>query len=147
MAAVLSMRRSMNQEIRLTNQNDSIQVATVMPWAVDTPWWTHAANYTGHQPRMSPMDDPEIVVDAIVKACTDPHEETPVGFYARASDIAHHIAPSLTEHMSANVAKREAEKAAPLPPTTGSIYQPMEQGSGVEGGIRERMKAEDRASH
>ena len=34
---------------------DDIEVGTIMPWAVDTPWWTHAANYTGHAPRMAMM--------------------------------------------------------------------------------------------
>lgn len=47
-AAVLSLSRSLNEELRLAGRADNIKVATIMPWAVDTPWWTHAANYTGH---------------------------------------------------------------------------------------------------
>ncbi len=144
-AAVLSMSRSLNEELRLSGENDSIKVATVMPWAVDTPWWTHAANYTGHQPRMAVMDDPEIVIDAIADACTDPKEEMPVGAKARASDTSHHLFPDLTERMSASIADSEVKKAAPLQPTTGSLYEPMQEGSGVGGGIRERMEQEDKA--
>ncbi|MEO3432836.1 SDR family NAD(P)-dependent oxidoreductase [Inquilinus sp. CAU 1745] len=144
-AAVLSMSRSLNEELRLGGENDSIKVATIMPWAVDTPWWSHAANYTGHQPRMAAMDDPEIVVDAIVKACTDPKEEMPVGAKAHSSNISHHVFPDLTERMSATIADREVKKAGSLPPTTGSIYEPMQEGSGVGGGIRRRMKEEDQA--
>src|SRR5690606_25831560 len=48
-SAVLSLGRSLNEELRLTEKRD-IKVATIMPWAVDTPWWIHAANYTGHKP-------------------------------------------------------------------------------------------------
>ena len=107
------------------------------------PWWTHAANYTGHHPRMAMMDDPSIVVDAIVRACTDPKEEMPVGPRARASDISHHLMPDLTEWLSAKIAKSESDKAWPLPATTGSLYQPMTEGRDVGGGIRERMKRED----
>lgn len=66
-AAVLSLSRSLNQELRLAGADD-IKVGTIMPWAVDTPWWVHAANYTGHKPRMAMMDDPQLVVDAIVEA-------------------------------------------------------------------------------
>lgn len=146
-AAVLSMSRSLNEELRLDGSSDSIKVATIMPWAVDTPWWTHAANYTGHQPRMTAMDDPEIVVDAIVKACTHPQEEMPVGMTARASNLAHHLFPDLTERLAATMAARESKKAGLLPPTTGSIYKPMQEGQGVEGGIRARMEKEDRARH
>jgi short-subunit dehydrogenase len=141
-AAVLSLSRSLNEELRLAGQ-ENIKCATIMPWAVDTPWWTHAANYTGHQPRMAAMDDPKIVVDAIVRACTDPKEEMPVGPKAHASNISHHIFPDLTERLSANIADREVKKAWDAPPTTGSLYEPMAEGATVGGGIRERMKLED----
>ena len=144
-AAVLSLSRSLNEELRLVDQGDAIKVATIMPWAVDTPWWTHAANYTGHEPRMAAMDDPGMVVDAIVKACTHPKEEMPVGIKAHASNLFHHLLPDLTERMTADVADREVKKAAPHAATPGSIYEPMAEGRGVGGGIRERMKAEDKA--
>lgn len=143
-AAVLSLSRSLNKELELVDQAKSIKVATIMPWAVDTPWWTHAANYTGHQPRMAAMDDPEIVVDAIVRACTHPKEEIPVGPRAQASDISHHLFPDLTERLSAKIAKSEADKAWPMPTTTGSLHEAMPEGREVSGGIRERMKQEDR---
>ncbi|MEF2977330.1 SDR family NAD(P)-dependent oxidoreductase [Subtercola sp. YIM 133946] len=71
-AAVLSLGRSLNEELRLVGDDDTISVGTILPWAVDTPWWTHAANYTGHEPRMAAMDDPAIVIEAIVAACTNP---------------------------------------------------------------------------
>ena len=142
-AGVLSISRSLNEELRLSGDNDGIKVATIMPWAVDTPWWTHAANYTGRQPRMAAMDDPDKVIQAIVNACLDPEEEMPVGAKARAADWSHHLFDDLTERMTANTAKREIDKAGPLPPTSGSIHHPMQEGRGVDGGIRERMKAED----
>ena len=144
-AGVLSLSRSLNEELRLAGYDDYIKVATIMPWAVDTPWWIHAANYTGHAPRMTAMDDPQIVVDAIVKACTDPKEEMPVGPKAHASNISHHIFPDLTERMSASLAKKESEKAMAAQHTTGTLFEPMREGRGIEGGIRERMKREDAA--
>lgn len=141
-AAVLSLSRSLNEELRLAG-NDDIKVGTIMPWAVDTPWWYHAANYTGHQPRMAAMDDPQIVVDAIVEACLDPKEEQPVGWKAKGSNVSHRLFPDLTERLSANIAESESEKAAPAPITTGSIHEPMDDGLTIEGGLRERMRQED----
>ena len=96
-AAVLSLSRSLNEELRICKQDATIKVRTIMPWAVDTPWWNHAANYTGHAPRMASMDDPSLVVDAIVEACTDPQEEQPVGWKAKAANISHNMFPDLTE--------------------------------------------------
>ena len=142
-AAVLSLSRSLNEEIKLAGDAD-IKVGTIMPWAVDTPWWTHAANYTGHAPRMAMMDDPQIVIDAIVHACVHPDEERPVGWKAKASDIAHHLAPKLAERLTANVAKSEAEKASIMEASTGALHQPMYDGLTVDGGVRDRMRQEDR---
>lgn len=145
-AAVLSLSRSLNEELRLINQGN-IRVATIMPWAVDTPWWIHAANYTGHEPRMAAMDDPQIVIDAIVRACIDPKEEMPVGPKAHASNISHKLFPNLTERLTANIADKEVKKAWPAPPTAGSLHEPMDEGSGIDGGIRKRMRLEDEAPH
>lgn len=144
-AAVLSLSRTLNQELRLAEEAD-IKVGTIMPWAVDTPWWNHAANYTGHAPRMAMMDDPQIVIDAIVKACIDPEEEQPVGWKAKGSNIMHHLFPDLTERMSADIAKAEAGKAMSAPNTTGALYQPMSDGLKIDGGIRERMHQEDKGA-
>lgn len=144
-AAVLSLSRSLNEEIKLAGDAD-IKVGTIMPWAVDTPWWIHAANYTGHAPRMALMDDPQIVIDAIVHACLHPDEERPVGWKAKASDISHHLMPKTSETLTAKLAKAEAEKASFAPDTRGAIYEPMDDGLRIEGGLRERMRQEDNSA-
>jgi short-subunit dehydrogenase len=144
-AGVLSLSRSLNEELRL-NGSGHIRVSTIMPWAADTPWWRHAANYSGGTPRMAAMDDPSNVVETIIWVSLHPREELPVGWKARASDLSHHLAPNLTERLSANIAHRyQIETAPPAPPTTGAIYAPMEGGRGVDDGVRQRMKAEDAA--
>ncbi|OMC41958.1 oxidoreductase [Mycobacterium sp. GA-1841] len=141
-AAVLSLGRSLSEELRLAGY-DGIKVGTIMPWAVDTPWWTHAANYTGHAPRMAAMDDPQIVVDAIVEACTDPELKQPVGAKGHLANLSHQLFPTLTERLSGKTAEAEVEKGDRMPHTTGAIYEPMAQGTTVGGGIRERMAEED----
>lgn len=143
-AGVLSLGRALNEELRLDGQ-ERIKVATVMPWAVDTPWWEHAANYSGGMPRMAAMDDPEEVVDAIVEICLDPHEELAVGWKAKASYGSHKVTPDLAERMSADVShKWQIEDAPPAAPTTGSIYTPMIEGREIDGRVRERMRSEER---
>lgn len=141
-AAVLSLSRSLNEELRLAG-DENIKVSTIMPWAVDTPWWKHAANYSGHAPRMAAMDEPQIVIDAIVKACTNPKEEYPVGWKAQASNASHYLFPDLTKRISGNIAHREIEKADAVPHTVGAIYQPVSGTATINGGIRERMAEED----
>ncbi|MCS5735226.1 SDR family NAD(P)-dependent oxidoreductase [Herbiconiux daphne] len=144
-AAVLSLGRSLNEELRLVGEHDTISVGTIMPWAVDTPWWTHAANYSGRTARMAAMDDPQLVVDAIVAACTDPREQQPVGAKARTADVSHHLFAGLTERLSAKTADAESKRGAALPPTSGALHEPMAEGTTVDGGIRARMAREDAA--
>lgn len=142
-AAVLSLSRSLNEELRLAGRSDTIKVGTVMPWAVDTPWWDHAANYTGRTTRMAAMDDAATVVEAIVAACLDPRERQPVGWKARGANFSHRLAPDLTKRVSAGIMDAESAKGDPAPATTGSIYEPTNAGTTVDGVARERMKRED----
>lgn len=146
-AAVLSLGRSLNEELRLAGLDESIKVGTIMPWAVDTPWWIHTANYSGHAARMAALDDPEVVVDAIVEACVRPKEEQPVGAKARGATLSHRLFPDLTERASAKLIDSETEKGTPVSDTTGAIYEPMVAGTTVSGGMRERMEREDAARH
>ena len=143
-ASVLSLARSVNQEIRHAGYSRTIKISTIMPWAADTPWWPHAANYSGCAPRMALMDGPDKVVEAMIWASFHPREELPVGWKAQASYSMHHIFPDLTERISANVQRAELQKASPAPQTSGSLHGPMAEGTTVEGGIRDRMEAEDR---
>jgi short-subunit dehydrogenase len=145
-AAVLSLGRSLNEELRHAGQGRTIKVATVMPWAVDTPFFQHTANYSGHADRMAMLDGPKKVLQALVWVSLHPREELPVGWKAQAASSAHHLFPDLTERLSANIHRAELAKGSPQPPTSGSVHQPMAEGRGVEGGIRARMKQEDAAA-
>ncbi len=143
-AGVRSLGQALNQELRL-NGMKWIKVATVMPWAADTPWWEHAANYSGGTPRMAAMDAPQKVVDAIVWVSLHPVQELPVGWKAEALYASHHIAPHLTERISGDIANEyQIKTAPPAPPTSGTLFVPMQAGTTVEGGVRERMREEDR---
>lgn len=53
---------------------------------------------------------------------------------------------SRTERLSAVISRREFDKGAPATITTGAIHRPMDDVLKIEGGLRERMRAEDAAS-
>ena len=139
-AGVLSLGRALNEELRLDGQ-ERIKVATVMPWAVDTPWWQHAANFSGGTPRMAAMDDPDQVVDAIIEIALDPKEELAVGWKAKASYGSHKLMPDIAERLSANIAHTwQMEDAPPAPATDGTLFVAMASGRGVDGGVRDRIE-------
>lgn len=141
--AVNGLGAALNQELRLNNQQN-IKVVTVMPWAADTPFFQHAANYSGGTPRMILLDDPQKVVDTIVWASIHPTKEVAVGWKARTAVTAHRLLPGLTEHIAGDIShKMQIETAPPAPPTSGTLHQPMQSGTAVEGGVRDRMRRED----
>ncbi|MBO9702925.1 MAG: hypothetical protein J7604_22110 [Sporocytophaga sp.] len=77
-AGVRSLGEVINQELRLAGYKH-IKVTTIEPWGADTPWWGHAANYSGGKPRMKAMDDPYLIVDVIIWSYFHPRKEIPVG--------------------------------------------------------------------
>lgn len=144
-AAILGLGRALNEELRLA-QLDRVHVTTIMPWATDTEFFNQAANYSGHKPRMPMMDDPMKVVDIIVRATVFPREEVLTGWKARGAYWSHRIAPDVVEHLAADIAhKAQYERSPPAPATSGAVHRPMPGTTGIDGGVRERMRQEDAA--
>jgi short-subunit dehydrogenase len=144
---VLGLSRTLNEEMRLKRLHKRIRIATVMPFAADTPFWQHAGNYTGRAPRMILMNPADKVAEAIVWASIRPREELPVGWKAQASVSAHNVFPDLTEVVAANIYHDAQMRDAPggVAPTSGNVHRPVAIGRGVDGGNRARIKAEDKA--
>jgi short-subunit dehydrogenase len=141
---VLNLGEALNQELRLDGQK-RIKVVTVEPWAFDTPFWGHAANYSGGTPRMAAMDEPRKVVNAVIYSSLHPKKERAVATKAKLTRFFHHLFPHTTEHMSANIIHRyQIKTAPPAPATSGSVYTPLPSGRGIDDGVRQRMKAEKR---
>lgn len=143
-AGVLSLGGALNKEIRLSKHAGKIAVSTVMAWATDTPFIEHMANYSGGTPRMVAMDDPQKVVEAVVRASVYTQEELPVGWKAAGGRVSLKLAPDLTERMPGKISdKVQMENAPPAPPASGNLHRPLSNGTVVDGGVRQRMKAED----
>lgn len=139
--AVAGLSAGLYQEMELENFED-IHVCMVHPWATDTPWFDHAGNYSGHKAQMKPMDDAENVVDAIVDLLDNPQESVEVGVKTKGSSISSNLMPGLTETLNAKYLNKMIEDAPPAPSSSGSLHEPMESGTGVSAGLRERMKKE-----
>jgi short-subunit dehydrogenase len=141
--AVIGLGAAINQELRL-NGEKNIHVATISPFAADTPWFDHAANYSGHKARQIMLDPPQKVIDSIVVATVRPKPETSVGFKAKASVASHRIVQGLTERVVGNVNHKVLiEDAAPTEATAGALYEPIPAGDSVDGGMRKRLAEGD----
>ncbi len=142
-AGVRSLGQALNQELRL-NGYKNIKIVTIHPWAVDTPLWRHAANYSGGTPRMVAMDPPRKVVDTVIKSLFTRPKEVSVGYKAKTFFHFHRLFPHTSERMTANIVhKYQIEEAPPTDDTSGSLNDPMYAGTGIDDGVRERIKWED----
>lgn len=135
---VVGLSASLRQEL-MEEKVDTIHVCTVLPTTFDTPFFEHAAQYTGHEASpIPPTYDPKEVVDTIVKLATDPQDEVSVGAAAKVFNFAHHLFPGMVEKMMARQThKSEFENAKPDGNTSGSLHEPMDTGTSVRGGWKE----------
>lgn len=139
-AGVRSLGLALSQELRLNDYHD-IKVVTIEPWAVDTPLWRHAANYSGVEPKMALMDEPDKVVNAVLRKSLRPAKIVPVGWKAKGSSFFANVFPRFSEWLGGNLShKYQIEMGPPASDTQGAIYQPMPEGRGVDDGANERMK-------
>jgi short-subunit dehydrogenase len=143
--AVVGLGAALNQELRLANLRD-IHVVTVNPFATDTPFFLHSANYTGRAPRSILLDPPEKVISAVLGAIRRPRPEIAVGWKAKASQASQHISRTVTEAAIAAVYHHEQMKQAPpAANTSGTLHDPGGEGGAVDGGNKERIALEDSA--
>lgn len=131
---IVGLDAALRQEL-LVNRVRDIHICTVMPMAMDTPFFEHAANYTGHEAApVPPMYNADEVVDVITGLVTAPQDEVIVGTGGRLAVLAHAIAPILTEKLMAQQTHRAQMKRAPLAGTTrGAVARPSAGGREVHG--------------
>ncbi len=122
---VVGLTASLRQELVERGLNDRIHVCTVLPAAFDTPWFDHAANFTGHDIHPKEAGDPAEVVDVIVRLATHPEDEVAVGKGAASRIVKHNVLPKTTEKQQAErVHENFMEGAPPAPETHGSLFTP-----------------------
>jgi short-subunit dehydrogenase len=110
-----------------------IQVATVLPYAVDTPHFQDSANATGKRAyAMPPVQEPETVARAIVDLAARPRRQRYVPRYAVAGVALHWLWPDATERLLQH-ALRSFHLVGRQPATDGNLYAPSTAPGTVHG--------------
>jgi short-subunit dehydrogenase len=123
-AAVNALGVTLRAELSL-NHDRKIHVVTVMPATIDTPFFRHAANYTGRQAMaMPPVYSPDLVARKIVAAARRPRNEIIVGALGKTLVRQHRRTPRPVEvQMSIQTEKTQLSPTNTAPPTTGTLYE------------------------
>ncbi|GAA1551665.1 SDR family oxidoreductase [Actinomadura kijaniata] len=144
-AAVTALGASLRQQLRLEGHK-GVHVCTVQPATIDTPFFQHAANYTGRQVvAMPPVYSPERVADTIVRLVRDPEPEVTVGPSARAvRALTRMNAQAVEKVMARQVDKAHLSRQDPAPAMSGNLYTPSAGSGDVHGGWHGRRRTAGR---
>lgn len=135
--AIRGLSHALRDELRGTD----IHVCTVMPAAIDTPIYAHAANYTGHEPKPIPPALPaRRVARAIVSLARRPRPERVVGHAGRLLLLANTLLPTAMARMFALTADRQQFSSRSAPDSPGNLFRPAGLAR-ISGGYRRRSKA------
>lgn len=105
-----------------------IHICSVLPAAVDTPFFRHAANYTGRPVRVpAPVLDAREVASAVAALAERPKREAHVGGGGRIAASLRALVPGLT-------GRPRLDPTAELRDTPGGVFQPLSADDGVSGG-------------
>jgi short-subunit dehydrogenase len=132
---VRGLGMSLRQELE-ANEEADIHVCTVMPTSMDTPFFQHAGNHTGHPVvPIPPVYDPQQVVDAIVQLSHEPEGEVIVGQRGKIASVAGRIAPfAIEKKMAKQTHEALIEQKDTAPDSTGSLFKPAKVGTELRGG-------------
>lgn len=135
---VRGLSLSLRQE---TARTDGIDVCTVLPEAVDTPIFHHAANYTGSRVSALPFTaDPQRVVRAVVRCIERPKREVVVGVAGRFFAWGRALAPRVYVWVTARLMDRLAFRDDTAGRHHGNVFAPEPELNRVDGGWRERRR-------
>lgn len=111
--------------IELAQEGAPIAVSTILPAAIDTPFFEHSRSKLGAMPKPPPpVYAPEIVADAIVYTAEHPRREVAVGGAAVGFVTGQRLSPALTDALLAiprlgvgeSMANRPDNVDAPMDP-------------------------------
>jgi short-subunit dehydrogenase len=132
---------AMDESLRIELQDaPDIHVCTVMPAAIDTPFYGHAANYAGRRPKPpGPVYPSEAVATTIAGLAEHPRREVYVGSVGGLTSAFRRISPGLYEALYGRILRRDQFLDEAAPRTDGILWEPVEADSATDGGWRERM--------
>jgi len=94
-----------------------VSITLIQPGATNTPFPQHAKNYMKQEPKLpSPLDDPEDVAKAILRAAVKPMRSKKVGSMAKIDTTMARLAPRLGDKISVKQGARQQYHERPRHP-------------------------------
>src|SRR3954449_4036929 len=130
--AVRAFSECLRQELR---HDAGIDVATMLPQAVDTPIFGRGANFAGRGIRpVPPVVDPDEVARGIVACAREPKREVTYGRAGRLLELLQTAAPGLHSRVLPPAFEAGNYLDEPARPTAGAVVHPLAHGERIDGG-------------
>jgi hypothetical protein len=119
----------------------NVDVATILPEAVDTPIFQRAANVSGRAVRpVPPLVDADEVAEGIVACARSPQREVTYGRAGRALELLHSHAPGLYACALPPAFEAGNYRDQAAAPTEGVVLGPDNAIHAIRGGWKQRRR-------
>jgi NAD(P)-dependent dehydrogenase (short-subunit alcohol dehydrogenase family) len=113
--------------VELEQEGQAINVTSIKPAVINTPFYNHVRTKIGVQPTgIPPYYDPQLVTDAIVLAAEQPMRDYIVGDVGRLLDLTQRLSPELVDfaltHLGDRGQRTNQPKSAQAP---DNLFTPM----------------------
>ena len=129
--------RGLTESVRMELLDEpGIHVCAVLPAAIDTPIFRHAANHSGHAVRPpEPVYAAERVAAAIVALARTPCREVVVGGAGQLALLGHAVFPAVADRLTATLIETRQFAPRAAPPSHGNLFVPAPEDEAVSGGF------------
>ncbi len=115
-------------------QTPGIRITLVSPGSVNTPAYSQAANYVGREGRPPPpVDPPEKVAEAIIRALHESRREISVGLANHVVVLGFRLLPAVYDALVSPLMKVAGLSRRPIDPHPGTVLAPAPEGDAVHG--------------
>jgi NAD(P)-dependent dehydrogenase (short-subunit alcohol dehydrogenase family) len=138
--AVRAFSECLRHEVR---DVPGVDVATILPQAVDTPIFANAGNYSGRAVRpVPPVVDPHDVARGIVRCARSPKREVTYTRMGRVLELLHSLAPGLYGRVLPAAFTAGNHSARPAAASAGQVLAPQPGERSIDGGWRRCRRRE-----
>lgn len=129
--------RGLGDTLRQEYVGTDIKICTIFPASTDTPFFQHAANYTGRAIRpLGSVSDAREVARTIVKLMEDPKPEVLVGKHGYFMSLAHALTPKQYDKVIRRMTEKQHFQKRSAEESEGNLYEPQKP-ERVRGGWRQ----------
>ncbi|WP_206664640.1 SDR family oxidoreductase [Dankookia rubra] len=133
--AIRGFSEALRQEVL---DQPGIQVCTVLPSVIDTPFFQHAANFSGRRVQAPPpVYDAADVADAVVGLLDQPQAEVIVGGFGRIAAAQDRLVPAVATWFTGRALHTGFLSAEPSGDSPGALFAPAPDEHAVDGGWSE----------